>query len=247
MRWIFLGVLLVLSTGCGPLATVVDEGTTEPVTVTFGGEGTVGSPGLLGGSELIVTAADKEMPGVDVAVSPRTVGRTPTAWGSSPRKLKFRDHTLALFGGSPEDGMSALSGGVSKAADNHEWVLVYLRSSSQDGTCPSVLLRNAVKQLLDAGADVVVASGTGGVRPGGFGADTNRFVHYGLGRLDSDGGLLTMTLTSSTIRSAEWSPTNARGRLSGAAEQKNLKDWRDLRRRCEDLAIGTPETEGTRP
>ncbi|GAA3193858.1 hypothetical protein [Actinocorallia longicatena] len=225
---------LVFVSGCGPLATVVDQGTEPPLTVVFGGEAGRGRlPDGLRSADLAVASGDAtalKAAGVGVVVEASRPG------GVVSVEKSVQDHDLVVIGATAPYDRDGLVRAVRDAGG--DTVLVYLLPSAGEDACPAADRRDLFGRLVTAGADVVVAAGPPG--PGGFVKDEPTVVHYGLGRLGGgEGGLLTLTIARHDVLTADWAPSTARGPRTGAAAQSALARWRGLRTSCPGLTEGS--------
>lgn len=124
-------------------------------------------------------------------------------------------------------------------------VVAYLHWGIELETCPSDVQRTLARQLVDAGADVVV--GGHAHRLQGGGRLGTALVHYGLGnfafyagsREGARSGVLVVTVTGRRIDGYRWVPAEIRGRvpypLAGAAAAASLDRW-ESQRACTGLA-----------
>ena len=139
---------------------------------------------------------------------------------------------------------SALVGAVRQADRRDEVVVVFLHWGLEGHTCPSSAQRALAHDLAEAGADVVVGSGTHRQQGAGWLGDT--YVDYGLGNFlwyhdrEPDTGVLRLRVVDGHPVSDTWLP----GRipeigppvpLRGLARSQAVARWRALRS-CTGLA-----------
>ncbi len=232
----------VLATGCGPLAAPLDQGTEPPVKIVFGGEAAPGRPPAgLDGADLAVASGDPatlRAAGIDLLVTPAPAEGFTTVSGTEPYRKEIGGYDLAVFGAtSPEADKEALLRKVRAVAADADFVAVYLARSPEEGPCPDENRRALTGALVKAGADAVVSAGE--VRPGGYLAEGTGFVHHGLGFLSGGrGGLLTLEVTRNTVHTADWTPSTARGPLTGTVKDDALREWSAARTTCPGLTEG---------
>lgn len=134
---------------------------------------------------------------------------------------------------------------VEAARAGADTVVVFLHWGIDLETCPSDTQQTLARQLVDAGADIVVGGHAHRLQGGGRLGDA--LVHYGLGNFafyagSPDGartGVLTVTVTGRRVDAYEWVPAEIRDRvpypLDGAAAAASLAHWEALRA-CTGLA-----------
>lgn len=238
-----LPVLMALSVGCGPLATPLDQGTDPPVRLLLGGEAFQGRPpASLDEADLTIVSGDPGTlgaAGVDVLVADAPADGFTTVSGATPYRKKVGGHEVAVFGAtSPEKDGEAVLREVRATAGAVDFVVVYLRWPRTGAACPDGARRSLTAALVEAGADTVVAAG-GPVQPGGFLAAGEGFVHYGLGLLNGGrGGLLSLEAGRHTVHEAVWSPSTARGPLTGPPREDAYREWSEARTSCPGLTEG---------
>jgi poly-gamma-glutamate capsule biosynthesis protein CapA/YwtB (metallophosphatase superfamily) len=161
------------------------------------------------------------------------------------------DHLVNLWTAGPaQPGLASalpadrLVRAVTEARTLADTVVVYLHWGIERVQCPSRDQRTLARQLVDAGADVVVGSHAhqllGGGRLG------NAVVHYGLGNFafssrvatDRVTGIFVVTVTGQRVDGYEWVPARMIDRqpvpVPGVEAAAARADWEDLRR-CTDL------------
>ena len=137
---------------------------------------------------------------------------------------------------------------VRRTADT---VIVYVHWGTETQTCPNPQQEPLARQLVQAGADVVVGSNAHVLLGGGYLGSA--YVDYGLGNLafydsagpEIDSGTLVVTAQGRHIESIAWRPaTIASGvpePLSGAAAATALKSW-NAAHDCTDLTASPTRT-----
>jgi len=138
-----------------------------------------------------------------------------------------------------------LTGAVAAARGDSDTILVFLHWGVETQTCPTASQQQLARQLVDAGADIVV--GGHAHRLQGAGRMDGALIAYGLGNFvfyarPGDGaksGVLTVTATGRDIDSYEWHPAVIRDGvprpLAGDAAAAALTAWNELRG-CTGLA-----------
>jgi poly-gamma-glutamate capsule biosynthesis protein CapA/YwtB (metallophosphatase superfamily) len=129
---------------------------------------------------------------------------------------------------------------VRAARRRADTVIVYLHWGQEKNPCPLPRQKTLARELVRAGADVVVGGHAHIPLGGGF--MKGRYVDYGLGnffftapgRNDPDSGILELTLRKRKVLRAEWKPVFiTRGvprLLDGAAATEAHTKWERLRR-----------------
>ncbi len=133
---------------------------------------------------------------------------------------------------------------VRKARADSDTVVVFLHWGQEGTTCPTSTQTQLARQLVGAGADVIV--GSHAHRLLGAGRLGTAFVDYGLGNFAfyaqggpaADTGVLFVTVTGRHIDRFDWRPAVISGGvprpLSGSAAASALAQWQG-RRSCTDL------------
>jgi poly-gamma-glutamate synthesis protein (capsule biosynthesis protein) len=128
---------------------------------------------------------------------------------------------------------------VRKARATSDTVVVYLHWGQEQNTCPIPRQRTLARQLVDAGADVIV--GAHAHRVLGGGRLDNAVVDYGLGNFvfytrggpGTTSGVLTVTVTGRQVNAYVWSPARISGGvarpLGGTDAASSLAAWHRLR------------------
>jgi hypothetical protein len=134
---------------------------------------------------------------------------------------------------------------VQAARRDSDTIVVYLHWGIEGQKCPTDVQKTLARQLVDAGADIVV--GTHAHRQQGAGRLGTAFVDYGLGNFvfaNENGasgatGVLRVTATGRQIDSYTWMPAQIRRGvpypLDGAAAEYAGEAWNALRK-CSGLA-----------
>ena len=138
-----------------------------------------------------------------------------------------------------------LTASVATARADSDTIVVFLHWGVETQTCPTTTQQDLARQLVDAGADIVV--GGHAHRLQGAGRMDNALIAYGLGNFvfyakPGDGaksGVLTVTATGRDIDSYQWHPATIRNGvprpLEGDAEAAAVAEWDGLRG-CTGLA-----------
>jgi poly-gamma-glutamate synthesis protein (capsule biosynthesis protein) len=138
-----------------------------------------------------------------------------------------------------------LLGAVRAARAGSDIVVVDLHWGVEGATCPTPLQQTLARQLVDAGADVVVGSHSHRVEGGG--RLGNAYVDYGLGNFvfynesgpSGVSGVLRVTLTGRRVDRGEWVPAVIRSGvprpLTGSSAADAIAQWNG-RRACTGLA-----------
>lgn len=135
---------------------------------------------------------------------------------------------------------------VRRAAEQAETVVVYLHWGRERDPCPLPVQQDLARQLVDAGADVIV--GTHAHVLLGSGYLDGAYVDYGLGNFAFNArsdearrtGVLTVTVQDGSVRAARWTPAVVRNGapqlLEGDEAERAVQDKRD-RRSCTGLSL----------
>lgn len=156
------------------------------------------------------------------------------------------ENLIAAWTATPEHGglasakrVDRLVQEVQAARANNDTVVVFLHWGAENQSCPSVAQRSIARQLVDAGADIVIGSHAHVLLGGGRLGDA--FVDYGLGNFafyaTSDpytrSGVLFVTVTGRHVDDYAWKPAVIQGGvphpLAGTAATSALSGWRSLR------------------
>jgi Bacterial capsule synthesis protein PGA_cap len=133
---------------------------------------------------------------------------------------------------------------VRQARRGADAVIVYLHWGEELRTCPLPRQQALARQLIAAGADVVVGGHAHVPLAGGF--LNGRYVDYGLGNFvfatahgaTADSGVLLLRLQGHRVLKAKWKPARVVGGLphllTGSAAAAEARRWAGLRR-CADL------------
>jgi poly-gamma-glutamate capsule biosynthesis protein CapA/YwtB (metallophosphatase superfamily) len=129
---------------------------------------------------------------------------------------------------------------VRAARTGSDAVIVYLHWGEELRTCPLPRQQVLAKQLIAAGADVVVGGHAHVPLGGGF--LRGRYVHYGLGNFvfssangaSANSGVLVLRMQGRKILKAQWKPVRVVGGLprllTGSAAAAEYRRWTGLRR-----------------
>jgi poly-gamma-glutamate capsule biosynthesis protein CapA/YwtB (metallophosphatase superfamily) len=128
---------------------------------------------------------------------------------------------------------------VRRARSTSDTVVVYLHWGVELVGCPTGDQRALARQLVAAGADIVVGGhahrllGAGRMRDALVGYGLGNFVWYGTSELSTQTGVLFVTATGRRIDSYRWAPARISDGvprpLSGAERSSELQSWRGLR------------------
>jgi Bacterial capsule synthesis protein PGA_cap len=123
-----------------------------------------------------------------------------------------------------------------KTADT---VVVFLHWGVELERCPTTDQRTLARQLVGAGADIVVGGhahrllGAGRMGKALVGYGLGNFVWYGTSELSTQTGVLLVTATGRRIDEYRWVPARivdgVPRRLSGTERRQELTEWRSLR------------------
>jgi poly-gamma-glutamate synthesis protein (capsule biosynthesis protein) len=140
---------------------------------------------------------------------------------------------------------------VADARRNADTVVVFLHWGTEGEYCPDADQETLARQLVDAGADVIVGTNAHRVQGGGYMGDS--FVEYGLGNLQykagaieaREGGMLSVTVTGRRIDQVVWHPISIGTDylptlMTGASANAAINRW-NSRQACAKLA-GAPAT-----
>jgi hypothetical protein len=139
---------------------------------------------------------------------------------------------------------------VRRTADT---VIVYVHWGTETQACPDPQQEPLAQQLVKAGADVVIGSGTHVLLGAGYLGKS--YVDYGLGNLafydntapETDSGTLVITAKGRSITGAVWRPATILGGvpqpLTGTPATAAVQTW-DAARSCTGLSVG-PTTSVT--
>jgi poly-gamma-glutamate capsule biosynthesis protein CapA/YwtB (metallophosphatase superfamily) len=128
---------------------------------------------------------------------------------------------------------------VRSARASADTVVVYLHWGKELAACPTDSQRTVAKQLVDAGADIVVGShahvqlGAGRLGSAYVDYGLGNFVFYARGTgVTSRSGVLVLTVAGRAVTKASWSPAQIEGGvpvpLSGALGDQAVEHWRAL-------------------
>ncbi len=129
---------------------------------------------------------------------------------------------------------------VREARSGSDTVIVYLHYGRERESCPTDAQRSIARDLVDAGADIVV--GTHAHVLLGAGYLGNAYVDYGLGNFvfyvsrqgpTRETGVLTLTVRGRQVTGQRWDPGTIEGGaprpLTGAARASAIRRWEALR------------------
>ena len=134
---------------------------------------------------------------------------------------------------------------MAEARAGADTVVVFLHWGIERVQCPSEAQRTLARQLVDAGADVVVGSHAHQLLGGGRLGDA--VVHYGLGNFafssrvatDTVTGVFVVTVTGQRVDAYDWVPARMVDRqpvpMASPEAETARADWDGLRA-CTDLA-----------
>lgn len=128
---------------------------------------------------------------------------------------------------------------VRAARKTSDTVVVFLHWGVELAQCPSADQRRLAKELVAAGADVVVGGHAHRVQGAGrlgralVGYGLGNFVWYGTSELSTQSGVLLVTVDGRRVASYRWAPARivdgVPRPLSGAERGRALAEWRSLR------------------
>jgi poly-gamma-glutamate synthesis protein (capsule biosynthesis protein) len=212
-----------------------------------------GDYGVIGVQDSIAAAEAAGFPVVGIGLD--------AAQAYAPWRVTVKDQRIAVIGatdvfegavaGNGQAGVAAarpverLLAAVRDARASSDTVLVFMHWGDEGVTCPNVDQRRLERQLVDAGADIVV--GAHAHVQQGAGRDGSAFVAYGLGNFiwysepgDSGRtGVLLVTVTGRDVDSYRWAPARIQSGvprpLDGPAADEAVARWESLRT-CAGLA-----------
>jgi poly-gamma-glutamate capsule biosynthesis protein CapA/YwtB (metallophosphatase superfamily) len=128
---------------------------------------------------------------------------------------------------------------VHAARRTSDTVVVFLHWGVELAQCPTADQRTLAKQLVAAGADVVVGGhahrllGAGRMGNALVGYGLGNFVWYGTSELSTQSGVLFVTVTGRKVTGYRWAPARivdgVPHPLSGSDRRQELTSWRALR------------------
>jgi poly-gamma-glutamate synthesis protein (capsule biosynthesis protein) len=128
---------------------------------------------------------------------------------------------------------------VHAARRTSDTVVVFLHWGVELAQCPTADQRTLAKQLVAAGADMVVGGhahrllGAGRMGSALVGYGLGNFVWYGTSELSTQSGVLFVTVTGRKVNGYRWAPARivdgVPHPLSGSARRAELASWRSLR------------------
>ncbi len=128
---------------------------------------------------------------------------------------------------------------VRRARRTSDTVVVFLHWGRELARCPTTDQHTLARQLVRAGADVVVGShahrllGAGRMGNALVSYGLGNFVWYGTSELSVQTGVLLVTVTGRRIDDYDWVPARIVGGvprpLTGSERQRELASWRSLR------------------
>lgn len=133
---------------------------------------------------------------------------------------------------------------VQKVRKTADTVIVYVHWGTETQSCPNPQQEPLARQLVKAGADIVIGSDTHVLSGGGYLGSA--YVDYGLGNLafydtsppETDSGSLILTAQGRHVTSAVWRPATLSGGLpqplSGSAATAAVQSW-NAKRSCTNL------------
>ncbi|HXF98119.1 MAG TPA: CapA family protein [Gaiellaceae bacterium] len=161
------------------------------------------------------------------------------------------DHLIEAWTAGPgKPGLASakdvprLLAAVRAARASADTVVVFLHWGVELAGCPTARQRRLARQLVRAGADVVVGGhahrllGTGRLGRALVSYGLGNFVWYGTSQLSTRTGVLLVTVEGRRVLRYEWVPARIRGGvphpLTGPERQAEIEAWHALRR-CTDL------------
>jgi poly-gamma-glutamate synthesis protein (capsule biosynthesis protein) len=156
------------------------------------------------------------------------------------------DHLVAAWTAGPrKPGLASakdvprLLRAVRAARASSDTVVVFLHWGRELERCPTTDQRTLARQLVSAGADLVVGGhahrllGTGRLGNALVSYGLGNFVWYGSSDLSTQTGVLLVTVDGRRTKSYRWEParivSGTPRPLTGAERRRELADWRSLR------------------
>jgi len=156
------------------------------------------------------------------------------------------DHLISAWTAGPgkpglasAKDVSRLAQEVRAARRTSDTVVVFLHWGVELEQCPTTDQRTLAKQLVAAGADVVVGGhahrlqGAGRMGNALVGYGLGNFVWYGTSELSTQTGVLFVTVTGRKVNDYRWAPARIVDGvprvLAGAERRQELVSWRSLR------------------
>ena len=128
---------------------------------------------------------------------------------------------------------------VRRARRTADTVVVYVHWGVELDRCPTTDQRTLARELVDAGADVVVGGhahrlqGAGRMEKALVGYGLGNFVWYGTSELATQTGVLFVTVTGRRVKGYRWVPARivdgVPRALAGSERRRELESWRSLR------------------
>lgn len=191
----------------------------------------------------------------------------------APQEFEVNGNTVAVLGatdvlnthlipewtaGDDQPGLASVKNGalqrmldaVSAADEQADTVITYLHKGLEGEHCPLPHAPDLARQLVDAGADVVVGSHAHVLSPGGY--TDGAYVHYGLGNFvfynfngpTAETGVLRLTLQEGEVLDDEWLPGQIRGGIPTLYEGEQAADatetWESYRDSCDVQVESSP-------
>jgi poly-gamma-glutamate capsule biosynthesis protein CapA/YwtB (metallophosphatase superfamily) len=156
------------------------------------------------------------------------------------------DHLISTWTAGPgKPGLASakdvprLKQEVRRARRTSDTVVVYLHWGFELERCPTTDQRTLARQLVAAGADIVVGGhahrllGAGRLGKALVGYGLGNFVWYGTSELSTQTGVLFVTATGRRVDSYRWAPARivdgVPRPLAGSERNRELASWRSLR------------------
>lgn len=219
--------------------------------------------GTAGMSDTLRAAAEASVPVVGIGMDLQQAYR-PHVVTVKSRRVAFLGATAVLdedvladwMAGPRKPGVASavrvdrLVRAVREAGRDADVVILYLHWGEERTTCPTPSQRRLADAVIAAGADVVVGAHAHRLQGGGW-HRRGAYVDYGLGnfafyaqgmRASTESGILTLTLSGSQVRGAEWAPARIRGGIPTAPSPVDAADITARKlaaRECTDLS-GSP-------
>ena len=169
------------------------------------------------------------------SVSRSSVRRRCSTTGSSPRGRQGRESPAWRLRRTFRDCCARCA----RRGQTSETVVVFLHWGVELEQCPSARQRTLAKQLVAAGADVVVGGhahrvqGAGRLGKALVGYGLGNFVWYSTSELSTQTGVLLVTVDGRRIVGYRWEPARivdgTPRPLSGAERRSEIASWRKLR------------------
>lgn len=142
-----------------------------------------------------------------------------------------------------DEALERMLEAVADAGAEADTVITYLHWGMEGSHCPLPHAPDLARQLIDAGADVVVGGHAHVLSPGGYYGDA--YVHFGLGNFvfynfsgpTAETGVLQLTMLGDEVLEDEWLPGQIEGGIpilyEGEAAESAVQAWVGHRETCD--------------